>query len=362
VLSSQGRLRKSNASGGVGYYTSDVPTSPDYLVQADLYVKSVVSTAGVLGRLDPGGSSTGTYYYARYDAGAGQFQLIRNLNGAGAVLGTYSQTLTVGSSYRLGLDMKGTTIRMLVNDVQRASVTDSVLTAAGRAGVGFGEPGDTATQSDTQGLHLDNFTTSATIVDSSGTNDGTYLGGPSGGTPGALSNDSDTAVTFDGGSEYGTAARQIADDLSIELWFKSTQGIGTGAQWWEGAGMVDAEVATAANDFGVSLRSDGKLVGGVGSPTTGDVSVVSSSGGFNDGSWHHVVFTRVRSSGAIKLYVDGALLGSATASTNSLTAQPTLSFGRLATGVNAYAGALDEIAVYNSALSAATVSSHYAAR
>lgn len=362
VLTNQGRLRKSNASGGVGYYSSDLPATPDYTVKADLVVKSLVGGAGVFGRLDPSGAGTGTYYFARYDTGAGQWQLIRNVNGIGAVIGTYTQALTVGSTYRLSLDLNGSAIAMLVNDSRLFTVTDTSITAAGRPGVGFGEPGDAAVVSDTQGLHLDNFSVSGRMNDSSGANDGTYYNEPTMRAPGALNGDADTAVTFDGVSEHSRVARQIADDLSIEFWFKSTQGIGTGGQWWEGAGLVDAEVNSAANDFGVSLRSDGRVVGGIGSPTGSDVSIVSSVAGLNNGSWHHVAFTRVRSTGAIRLYVDGALVASGTAGTNSLTAQPTLSFGRLASDVNYYAGSLDEVAVYNTALTAATVSSHYSAR
>ena len=41
-------------------------------------------------------------------------------------------------------------------------------------------------------------------------------------------------------------------------------------------GVVDASVSGAANDFGVSLRSDGKVIAGVGS---------STSGGFTNCYW-----------------------------------------------------------------------------
>jgi hypothetical protein len=361
VLTNQGRLRKSSASGGVAYYISDRPASADYLVEVDVHVKSMVGTAGVMGRMDPNGSGTGTYYFARYDAGSSQWQLIKNVNGSPAIISTYYQPLTVGTTYRLTLDMKGTALRVLVNGVQRIFISDGSITAAGRSGVGLGEPGDAAAPSDTQGLHLDNFGDSVELVDSYGTNNGSYVNGPTRGTAGALTGDSDTAVTFDGVAQHGTVARQISDDLSIEFWFSSTQGIGTGTQWWQGAGLVDAEVGGATSDFGVALRSDGRVVGGIGS-SAGDVSIVSSTSGLNDGSWHHVVFTRVQATGAIRLYVDGALVQSGTAGTDSLTARPSLTFGRLATGGNAYAGSLDEIAVYNTALTAGTVTSHYASR
>jgi hypothetical protein len=121
----------------------------------------------------------------------------------------------------------------------------------------------------------------------------------------------------------------------------------------------DAEVSGAANDFGVSLRSDGRITAGTGTP---DVSIVSSSAGYNDGTWHHVVFTRTRSSGALNLYVDGVSAGSATGATASLTSPASINFGRIHTGTNYFAGSLDEVATYNVALSQATVTAHYQAR
>ena len=364
MLSNQGRLRKATISGGVGYYSTEIPPSADYLVETDLTVKSLAGRRRCLGRGDPSGAGTGTFYYARYDPKA---PVSSSFSGTStrraAVLGTYAQTLTVGSTYALGLDMKGTAIRLLINDVPRKRRSTRSITAAGRAGVGFGEPGDAATPSDTAGLHLDNFNVPGALDDSDSTNDGMYVNGPTVGVTGALNGDSDTAATFDGVNDYGTAARQVSDDLSIEFWFKSTQGIGTGTQWYNGAGLVDASISGAANDFGVALRSDGKVVAGVGSATSGgDVSITSSSSGYDDGAWHHVAFTRVKTGGAIKLYVDGALAASGTGVTRQLDGQPNLSFGRLGSGTNYYAGSLDEIAVYNSALSATAIAEHYAAR
>jgi hypothetical protein len=194
-----------------------------------------------------------------------------------------------------------------------------------------------------------------TAADSKGTNSGSYVSLPTLGVGGAISGDSNTAAQFNGTTTYATAARQIQGDFSIEFWFKSTQGVGTNDSWWGNAGLVDAESSGAQNDFGSSLRSDGKIVAGIGTP---DVSVVSPAGGYNNGAWHHVVFTRTQTTGLMTLYVDGASVGSATGSTLSLTATPTISFGRV-NGGSLLAGTMDEIAVYTTPLSAATVLDHY---
>ena len=120
--------------------------------------------------------------------------------------------------------------------------------------------------------------------------------------------------------------------------------------------MVDADVNGPAADFGVSLRTDGKVMAGVGTP---DVTIVSTAGGSNNGNWHHVVFTRTKASGAMTLYVDGTAAGTATGSTASLTSQATISFGRAATAITYFPGTMDEVALYNIALSQADVTAHY---
>ena len=359
VITAEGRLRKSNATGGVAYYTSAVPASADYLVEADLHVKSIATpdSIGVLGRMDLAATTgSGTHYLARYDTVNARWDLAKNVNGTGTILGSFAQVLAPGATYRIGLDMKGTTIRLLVDGVERVLRTDASVTVTGRSGVRLGAASSSAIQSDTQGLHLDNVRVTPPLADSVGTNRGTYLGGPTLGAAGAIATDPGTAARFDGVDDFGAVARQIADDFSIELWFSSTQGIGTGAQWSQGAGLVDADAAGAANDFGVALRADGRVVAGVGTP---DVSIVSTAGGYNDGGWHHVVFTRTRVSGALTLYVDGVAAGSATGSTLTLTSPTAISFGRNLTGANPFAGALDEVALYSTVLPGPTAALHF---
>ncbi|WP_407344607.1 LamG domain-containing protein [Pengzhenrongella phosphoraccumulans] len=158
-------------------------------------------------------------------------------------------------------------------------------------------------------------------------------------------------------------ARKISNDFSIEFWFRSTQNAGTGqdpgtgTQWWQGAGLVDAEVDGAKRDFGVSMFSDGKVVAGVGYNPS-DVSILSGPG-YNDGKWHHVVFTRTQVSGAMALYVDGASQGTAIGDKGSLNDSAYLTFGRIQTGTYSFAGSLDEVAIYTTVLTPETVLAHY---
>jgi hypothetical protein len=368
VITANGRIRKNGNTAGAAYYASAVPASADYTVEADVVMASSLSNdiVGVVGRLNTAVNS-GTFYSALYDASSQRWILAGTVSGTRSALATSGiQALTVGTTYRLGLSMTGSTLVLLVNGVQQLSVVDTSISAAGKAGIVMGGFSQNTTDTDAAGLQLDNFAviaSTAPIVDNEAVNNGTYINRPTLGVTGALtvSGDPDTAVQFDGISDYGTVARQISGDFSIEFWFKSTAGgIGTGTNWWDGAGLVDAEVNGGLNDFGVSLRSDGKVVAGVGSSPPGDMSIVSTSASsYKDGNWHHVVFTRAQASGALKLYIDGAAAGTATGGTTALTGPSFINFGRLQSGGNYFAGSLDEIAIYNSVLSLATVTAHF---
>jgi len=360
VLTDANRVRR---SGGYAVYTaSGAPVGADYAVQADVHVRSTVpgDMTGVIGRVDTS-NANGTFYYARYQQSTTAWHLMKVINGVSTNLATSATAvLTVGQTYRLRLDMIGSAIKLYVNETVTASITDATITAAGRAGLldGDWKTGTTTASSNFTGLHLDSvrvtINTGTILTDRYGGNPGTMFGTPLLNVPGSLAGDLNAAMRFTG-TNYALATRQIADDFTLEFWFASTAGIGTGAQWWAGAGLVDAEVAGAANDFGTSLRSDGRIVAGVGTP---DGSIMSATG-FNDGAWHHVVMTRTRSSGMVRLYVDGTLASSAGRSTASLASSPNLNIGRIGNATNYFVGALDEVAVYNTALSQVTVTDHY---
>jgi hypothetical protein len=359
TFTNENRLRR-DAGGAAMYYASGVPSSGDYSVQADVHIKSVLSSdaIAVIGRAS---TTADTYYLGRYisNGATAQWEILRVVNAAATAVGTPSPaTLNGGSTYSVRLEMTGLTIRLLVNGAVVVSGTDTGgFTTAGRGGVRFGFGGSTGIPTDTAGFHLDNVSVvpNLTAVDGPGTNDGSYTNGVLTGFPGALAGDANTAAKFDGTNDYITIARQISGNFSIEFWFKSAQGLNTNAQWWGNAGLVDAEVSGATADFGVSLRSDGRITAGVGTP---DVTIMSALG-LNNNAWHHVVFTRQQSNGALTLYVNGSSVATGTGSTGALTAPASIHFGRILAGTNYLAGTIDEVAIYNTVLSLATVDDHH---
>jgi hypothetical protein len=117
-----------------------------------------------------------------------------------------------------------------------------------------------------------------------------------------------------------------------------------------GKGLVDGEVANVVNDFGVSLVGS-HVAFGVGNPDT----TIQSTSNVNDGAWHHVAVTRNAATGAMVLYVDGVQQATATGPTGTRSAPANLRVGSLQTNLNFFAGQIDEVRLYNVALTAAQV-------
>lgn len=132
---------------------SGTPASADYDVEADVYYAGAAAgggAAGVTGR-----ASGKTYYMARYDTTGWQLYYVSNESTFTQIGSTFTQALTVGQSYRLKLEMRGTAIKLYVDGVERCSGTNGTLTAAGKAGVHF--YASASSVSDSAGWHLDNF-------------------------------------------------------------------------------------------------------------------------------------------------------------------------------------------------------------
>ena len=157
--------------------------------------------------------------------------------------------------------------------------------------------------------------------------------------------------TFDWGS---------TDSFSIELWTKTDSSntcagnqvfvgrddsASTSLQWW-----VGCENGTRVPVF--ELKD-----------TSGTGKTVIGSKVLPDGAWHHIVAVRDYGTIEIRLYVDGVQEGSVSATYSagfdSTTAE--LNIGYLNNGVPAFHfnGSVDEVALYNRALSGAEISQHY---
>lgn len=151
------------------------------------------------------------------------------------------------------------------------------------------------------------------------------------------------ALNFDGSNDYINTTSPVSNDFTIEYWVKTTQ-TAPGGQWYNGYGIVDAEVSGITNDFGTSLATN-KAAFGIGAP---DVTITSTTA-INNGVWHHIAASWVRSTGAMKLYVDGNLEATGTSGTTARTSS-FINIGRLQTGANYFNGDIDEVRIWNRVL------------
>ncbi|WP_445338045.1 PKD domain-containing protein [Clavibacter sp. CFBP 8614] len=182
-----------------------------------------------------------------------------------------------------------------------------------------------------------------------------YVGGVTQGVPGVLTTAGSAAARFDGQSGMVSGTRRVSDPqvYSLELWFSSTTNRGGKL-----IGFGDNPNGLSNNyDRHVFLRDDGRITFGT---WTGQENTVTTPGSYTDGRWHQVVATQ--SGEGLKLYVDGALIGTHPQTQAQgydgfwkLGGDPT--WGSSSPYVQA---TIDEAAVYTTALSASTVAQHYA--
>ena len=206
--------------------------------------------------------------------------------------------------------------------------------------------------------------TGPTIADSKSTNNATAANGPVFGAAGGVPGDSNTAVTFDGVNDSARANLNLSGTsvVSVEFWLKWNRYADDDALAMEftdnfngsdGGFLIDPDAPQLGGTFGVGL---GRFA------SRNNVFFPRPTAGV----WHHYTFvfdTTAPGATQITPYVDGAPVSYtkldsgtgggpfANAALNFMSRGGTALFG---------GGTLDEVAVYNRALSAATVAEHYA--
>ena len=206
-------------------------------------------------------------------------------------------------------------------------------------------------------------------LDYAGSQDLTVGPGVTSSSSGALANDG--SVNANGGTNaaMGTATPAPAPQtFSAEAWFKSSST--TGGQII-GYGNTATILKTGATVFDKSYIHDrqvymtpgGQLVYYV---NPGSAKSIQTAKSYNDGKWHQVVASLSSTSGMV-LYVDGAKVASWSA---VKSAQDYRGYWRIGgdnpskvpgagSGNGNFTGALDDVSVYPTALSAAQVADHY---
>jgi len=356
-------VSRTGTLGSFYAYTSTTPSTANYAVEADLIVRSNLAgdDTGVIGRVD---TSTNSFYLARWQQANLTWNIVKYVNGVYTNLKTSAvqSALTVGESYRLKLDMNGTTLTLYVNGAQLATVADSSLGSAGHAGIMDGVDLSSAQKTSSTGLHIDNFqvipSTYPRAVDSKGSNTGDYKNGVTLGAAGALSGDTNTAAQFDGINDYvqmtsTTGLPTGASVRSTELWFKTTS---SAQQVLFSYGSYGTSL-----EYGLWLNAGGAGMTAWGWGTGNDKSFTLSSA-VNDGRWHQVVETYDGTT--IVIYIDGTALAGQAATRNTTLDMHGFSIGAVleyndGNYGNFFSGSIDEVSFYTTVLNQATVTNHY---
>ena len=207
---------------------------------------------------------------------------------------------------------------------------------------------------------LGDSASSSVAADDTGTNPGTYVGGPTLAVPGLLSGDANTAVSLDGlddhvdlsPSKFGTHSR-----VSVEAWVRLDT-IKTAP------GSMHVLVTNAYEDFGdgFTLYVQGAYPAfAVAKPGMG-TGYVGSTTPLSAGRTYPLAATYDGSHA--RLSVDGMQVNSVAHSGGiGYRSSRDLVFGKQRTGWNQSSryldGTLDEVALYNGALSLSEVQAHY---
>jgi concanavalin A-like lectin/glucanase superfamily protein len=182
--------------------------------------------------------------------------------------------------------------------------------------------------------------------------------------------------TFDGSTDYIAVPDDPSLDLltfTIALWFKTSkdysilfpgsEGIMLMKGYWAGPAGAGTEV-----NYGVWITDLNHLRGGFEESDGTDHLTISTNTTYNDGQWHHVAITYDQVK--VRMYIDGELYqnGGVFYGVHTTSATPDTGSIDLEIGRNPYhshpqggwfQGEMDEIYVWNTALSAADVTALY---
>ncbi len=201
-----------------------------------------------------------------------------------------------------------------------------------------------------------------TIADSEGTANGTIHGG-SFDLPGAVAEDPHTSIGFNGVSDYGSVPLDLSgtNKLTIEFWLKWNAYANNDALAMEftpnfnensGGFLVDPNAPEFGGTFGIAIGS---------AANRNSIFIQRPSAGV----WHHyavVIDTTAAGANVITPYVDGAPVSAqqeGTATGQGAFANSTLYLMSRAGSALFGAGQLDQLAIYNTPLSAGTIFQHY---
>jgi hypothetical protein len=169
----------------------------------------------------------------------------------------------------------------------------------------------------------------------------------------------DSAAHFDGVASFvqTSAPNPVSRSFSVAFWLKTVgpHPATPGDQWFLGAGLVDADTPGVNTDWGIAMTGSA-VAFGIGGGSVGANTTITSSP-VNDGDWNHVVASWNADTRQMNLYLNGEnnVSGLSTSGENR-TGAAALVLGRCATANRFFRGLLDDIQIFDHALTLGDVS------
>lgn len=200
-----------------------------------------------------------------------------------------------------------------------------------------------------------------TAGDSSGNgNDGTLTGTPG---PEWTTGKIGGALSFDGTDDLV----DVADEITLDI--PTSNGFTVGA-WIKLSDVTDYRIIVDKRSEGtwegyyLYVRPDGKMRFGIEDIVDNNPVIIGTTN-VADGNWHYVVGVRDVAADKVRLYVDGSEDAPAVTdtTTGSLDSNHSLMIGRYTQTANYhFLGLIDDVRIYNRALSATEILSNYASQ
>lgn len=168
------------------------------------------------------------------------------------------------------------------------------------------------------------------------------------------------AYGFDGiDDRISVSGINITTDLSISFWVRTTSS--DFDPWPAGQFIIDRDLCGKMRDWSVGLGRGGKIQFNTGTHTVD--STLTSTLDLNDGLWKHIVVTREAASRNKNLFINGKLNASALFDNLPfLNSSIDIYFGAsvcLTTQHDFFNGSLDDIRIFNRALTEAEIQALY---
>jgi hypothetical protein len=196
-------------------------------------------------------------------------------------------------------------------------------------------------------------TSGSTAADTTGANNGTYINKPTLGSPGAIANDPNPSVTFNGSTQrVNLPTLPTATNFTIEGWtFLTNSAVNNNTLY--GSGTTVRLLARPGTGTYRGAAYAGVTLNGT------EYVLQPNSPASNINTWVYFVLTR--QGGTMTLYRNGVQIAQRTDLPATATANLNGYIADQPNGNYYLTGRVDDVAIYTSALPASTISSHYQA-